>query len=239
MSKALSIIWRGIVDTYNELFSMLGMNVIWFLLTLVVLLVLGIPITLLANVFAPTAGLGFWPLLPLGVLLIVGPNPVAAGLHLYANQLAHDERVEFSMFWQGLRRYWKKSALLCLISVFATFVIVGNIGFYLTRGSQVLTVIGLIFVYLLYFWISVQLYVQPLLIEQDDKSLKTIYRNAAVLAAGSPFVTFILLVVIALFVALGFVLPIIASLLLGSLVVVIANRATVTILEQFRGKRNP
>ena len=237
MSKALTTIWRGIVDTYNELFTLIGMNLVWFALTLIVLVVLGFPVTLIANVFAPAAEIGFWMLLPLTILLIVGPNPAAAGLHHYANRLVHDERVEFSLFWEGLRRYWKKSTLLCLISVAATFILIGNIGFYLTRDNQILTVIGLIFVYLLYFWVSLQLYIQPLLIEQDDKSIKLIYRNAAVLAAGSPLVTFTLLLFIMIFIALGLALPIIATIFLGSLIVMIANRATVTLLEQYRGQR--
>ena len=238
MSKALTIVWRSIVDVYNELFTMLGMNIVWFLLSMLLLVVLGFPVTLIANTFAPEAGLGFWPLLPLTVLLIIGPNPFAAGLHCYASQLVHDERVEFSLFWAGLRTYWKRSTLLCLIGVLATFILMGNIGFYMSRGSQVLTIVGIVFIYLLYFWLSLQIYVQPLLVEQENKSLQLIYRNAAVLAAGSPFVTFVLMIFIGLFVVLGFVLPIIAAILLGALVAVISTRATITLLEQYGGQRD-
>jgi uncharacterized membrane protein YesL len=83
------------------------------------------------------------------------------------------------------------------------------------------------------------LYVQPLLVEQEDKRVLLILRNAAVLAAGSPFVTLIVLLFVGVFVAIGAALPIIAALLLGSLLATIGSRATNVLLDQYRNRQKP
>ena len=49
------------------------------------------------------------------MLLVLGPNPASAGIHLWAHRLVIEERVEMSLFWEGLRQYWRTAALLFLI----------------------------------------------------------------------------------------------------------------------------
>lgn len=236
MTKAFRIVWRSIVDVYSELFSMVGMNLIWLLLSLVVFVPFALPVALATAILAPNADLGLAPLLPLVLLIIIGPNPISAGLHNYANQVAQDERVEFSLFWSGLRKYWLRGLALFAISVFGTIVVIGNLGFYLTSDNQILRVVGIILLYVTYFWLTMQIYLMPLLVEQENKSLKLVFRNAALLAADNPVFTFILFIIIVAISALSFVLPVLVMLITGALVVMIESRATQLLLEKYRGR---
>jgi uncharacterized membrane protein YesL len=238
MTKAFRIVWRSIVDVYGELFSMVGMNLIWVVLSLVVAFVFALPVALASAILAPNADLGLFPFLPLILLVVIGPNPVSAGLHNYASQVAQDERVEFSLFWSGLRKYWLRGLALFAISVLGTIVVVGNVGFYLSSENQILRIIGIILLYVTYFWLTIQIYLMPLLIEQENKSLKLVFRNAALLAADNPFFTLVVFLVIVIFSALSFVLPVLVMLLTGSLVAMIESRATQVLLEKYRGRTN-
>src|SRR5919204_2991780 len=107
--NALRAIWAGIVDGYNELFPIVGMNLLWLLfniplgfigLTVIQL----ITITMAIDEESRQSVALVFSLL-YAVLLVIGPNPAASGIHLWANRLVTEERVEFALFWEGLRTY--------------------------------------------------------------------------------------------------------------------------------------
>jgi len=232
MGRALTITWRGVVDAYNELFPMVGMNLIWFGIN-VVLGVLCLPVVLLLGVMGIPTDLASVVLL---VLMVIAPNPAAAGIHNYANQLIKEEHVEFALVWEGLRRYWARALLLFAISVLGFILLVANAGFYLRSENQILRIVGIIWIYAIYVWLSMQIYMLPLLVEQESKRIWFVVRNAALLALDSPFVTFILLLLILVLTGLSLVVPVFITLISGSLVGVIQHRAVLTLLEKYRVK---
>ena len=92
--KALRAVWAGIVDGYNELFPIVGMNLLWLLFNIplafvglvaiqIITLAMGIdeesrqPVALVFSLLY-------------AVLLVIGPNPAASGMHLWANRLVKD-----------------------------------------------------------------------------------------------------------------------------------------------------
>jgi uncharacterized membrane protein YesL len=245
MGRAIGAVWQGIRDVYDDLFPFVGMNLIWLIPSLalasIFAAILG-SIVLGVGAFgreAPTADLetATYTLSALlgGLMVVIGPNPAGAGFHYYANQKANDQRVEFAVFWEGLRLYWKKALVLFLISIGGVSLLVVNIVFYFTRNDQILGAIGMIFVWVLVIgWLPMQMYAMPLLMEQESKSIKLVVRNSAVLALGNPGFSLVLFVLVVVLTAVSVVIPIIVSLFGGALVAVIEQHAVITLLERYR-----
>jgi uncharacterized membrane protein YesL len=236
--KALRAVWAGIVDGYNELFPIVGMNLLWLLfniplgfLGLVAIQVITIAMGIeeesrqsVALVFS----------LLFAVLLVIGPNPAASGIHLWANRLVKEERVEFALFWEGLRAYLGKSLALFSISVVGLFLLIANALFYLRSDLTPLRIFGIVWLYAIVLWMSMQLYMLPLLVEQDDKRVRLILRNAFFLTMANVVPSLILLVVLTVLVVLSIGLTLLIALLTGSVVALIEARALQLLLERYR-----
>lgn len=229
MKKAIAVVWQSIGDVYNSMFFMIGLNIIWFLLTLIMMVIFS-PFMLLMSAF----GLSYESiLLIMFALLAVVPNPASAGLHHYANRVAEDELADFSHFRDGLKQFWAKSFLLSLIAVGVTVLTLINASFYVRSTSPVLNVIGIFFFYAVYVWISLCVYMQPLLVKQESKKIRHIFRNSALFAFDNPLFTLTLILSLAVMMVLSFVLPIFLVLLTGALFTVIQNRAVLTLLAKY------
>ncbi|MBI2940208.1 MAG: hypothetical protein HYY04_07175 [Chloroflexi bacterium] len=232
--RAFSILWRSIVDFYGEMFPLVGMNILWVILSLPILALFSFTVLPLGSTIAQVSmELAFVPLM---VFVVLAPNPASAGLHYYANQLVKEERVEFELFKEGLRRYWKRAFALTLISLGGFLLILGNIVFYVTRDVWLVQVIGFLFLYVLYLWTSMQLYVMPLLIEQEDKRIRLIYRNAALLAIDNVTASLILTILLLVIAALSVLIPLFVMLVTASLVALVQHRLTLTVLEKYRAR---
>lgn len=239
MITGIRAIWRGIVDTYGDLFPMVGMNALWLLFSLPILFVLLFLVALLLPVLIQDAPLRDTAFALIGIVLatnlVVGPNPAASGIHLWANRLVNDERVEFGLFWDGLREYLKKASILFLISCLGFILLISNAVFYLQQQNGALQLFGLIWVYLILFWLCVQLYMLPLLIEQHDKRIKVVLRNSVVLALGNIFPSMTIVIFALIFLVLSAVLVLLIATITGSLTVMIAARVLSILLERHRG----
>src|SRR5207248_6633278 len=124
MTNPFAVLWRSAANVYDELFPMVGMNLLWLLLSLPVVLVVWALFTLL-HVPSDLA------ILLALVLALFGPNPAFLSIHRFANQLVKEERVEFELFWTGLRTYWRRGLVLLAISVAVIALLGVNIIFYL------------------------------------------------------------------------------------------------------------
>jgi uncharacterized membrane protein YesL len=236
--KALRAIWAGILDGYNELFPIVGMNLLWLIfniplgfLGLVVIQVITIAMGVEEDARQSVA-LVFS--LVYALLLVIGPNPVAAGIHLWANRLVKEERVEFSLFWEGLRTYLGRALALFAIAAVGLFLLIANALFYLRSDLTALRIFGIIWLYAIVLWLAMQMYALPLLIEQDDKRLRLVLRNALFLTMSNVLPSLILLVVLAVLVVLSIGLTLLIALLTGSVVALIETRALQLLLERYR-----
>lgn len=203
---------------------MVAMNLLWFVLSIPSLVVLTVIVSAIGHSLTFGFGIAF--------LLMIGPNPASAGIQVYARQLIREERVEFGLFWQGLRDYWKKSAILMLVSVAGATMLAINIGFYAALPGA-LKYVAILWLYGLYFWLSIQLFVQGLLVEQENKSLKLIYRNALILAIDSPVTTLIFFVILTAFSILSVGISLLVALIAGAVIAIAEMRLVHTYLEKF------
>jgi len=238
VARGFKAVWLGIVDAYNELFPIVGMNLLW--------LVLNIPLTLIGLIVVQVASqamnvpdeakqsfaLLFSVLLAL--LLVLGPNPAASGIHLWANRLVNEERVEFSLFWEGFRAYWRPALLLWLISGLGTVLLVANALFYLNMDVAIVKVIGVIFLYAIVLWLAMQMYMMPLLIEQEDKRVRLVLRNAFFLTMAHIIPTLVIFVVLTVLVLVSVAITLLVALLTASVVALVMARALQILLERYR-----
>lgn len=163
----------------------------WWTLALanLVAVILSLPL-LLGVVFVATATHSI--AVPTGILvLVLGvlPNPMAAGMQFLAFELAHREGIFLSEQWAGLRTFGPLALRLWALSLTGSAIILGNVAIYTHWTGPVAIALRFIWLYVLLIWVSMHLYVYPLLMEQQVKSTFLVYRNAFVIAMSRPVFT--------------------------------------------------
>lgn len=202
MGSAFKTIGRSFRDWWDEMFLMVGVNLMWALLALPV-------VTLF---------------------------PASMGAAYLTYEKVHGRRVEFELFWKGFRSMFGKSWALGAINTVVTVLILVNILFYLQQPSW-LFYLTIIWLYVLLIWMGIIVYVFPLAIEQDDKSIKLIYRNAALLALGRPVFTLIIALVQIILLAASIVLSPLLLLVYIPLSNLISNHALMVSLQEVEERR--
>jgi len=168
-----------------------------------------------------------WGLLALALVTLF---PGSMGAYYLTREKALGHRVEFDLFWQGFRQYFGKAWALGGINLLVTLLLFFNIWFY-SQMPNLLVYLTLIWIYILIIWLGVLLYVFPMALAQQDKSLKLIYRNAALLAASRPLFTLVLGVLSLLLLALSIGVPPLLLLVYIPLSGLVGNHATISSLE--------
>src|SRR5439155_1595719 len=64
--------------------------------------------------------------------LVAIPNPGSAGVYTIAMYIVNGETPEFSVFWQSVRRWWKRTLVLYLIGVAVITGLIFNTIFYMS-----------------------------------------------------------------------------------------------------------
>jgi hypothetical protein len=231
MKRVIQVAWFAIRAVYDEMFPLVGMGVIWFLASVAA------PYGLFAltSLISPVAGLIG---LLLGVLILV--PPLTGGLYSVAVEIAHERRVEFGYFWQGIRSYARLSWALGAIVVASGVILAVDVIFYLSSDNVVFAAIGFLGLWALLFWIAVQIYLFPLMIvitheekHQEKKPIKLILKNASLLTLAYPFFALGILIVSLLATALSVaLLLILLATIWMPFVAVLYSRATVSSLRE-------
>jgi len=218
MRTALRIYWWALQNTYEELFTLAGINLAWWGIGL------GLPIG--------ASYLG-QPLLAAILFLFLAPPPTA-GVFYCANFMAHDKPISFGLFWEGTKKFILKSWAWGWLDILVPIILVTNIWFYgRWEGTWVIWVQALFFSMLLY-WCIVQVYVFPMLLELKETKLLLAVRNAFFLALSNPLAALLLALLTAATVVLSLVLVLPAVFVGTGLVALIANRAVVELLGNYR-----
>ncbi len=208
---------------------MVGMNLVWVVASVPVVFVLTILLMAMGidNVWAFSIALMFG---------VIGPNPAAVGIHNFANQLVKEERVEFSLFWSGLRSYWRRATVLTGIGAGGLGLLGVNLYFYWVNTAPPIRYIAVLWVYAIIFWSTMILFFNPLLIEQEDKSLKLILRNAFLLALDNFFPTLAIFIILLVLSAISIGVTLLVALVGGAFAADLATRMTLTYLDKYRAR---
>jgi len=138
-----------------------------------------------------------WFLLTLPILTAPG---ALAGLFYAINKLTKNESVNAHTFFEGFQKFFWVSWRLTLLNIVVFFLAYLNFLFYQDRQESINKwpigiVLGLVFV-----WVVLQLYILPLLIEQDSNQLFASVRSSIVLLLRHPGPTYITAAILFLFV---------------------------------------
>ncbi len=169
-----------------------------------------ISITLVSSLTALAADLPFllvlaivtvdvqsYAVIPACILLFLGilPYPGSAAGQVIARELATADLVVTSDAWRGFDGNWRLALRTWLVGAVVTIVLIANVTFYthLASGPGSLSVPGLILsivaIMALSVWITIHLYVYPLLLVMEPGNLLLVYRNALLLLVMYPVST--------------------------------------------------
>jgi uncharacterized membrane protein YesL len=221
------LLWKSVREVYDNLFPLVGMNLLWLVLSVPLLVVVsGILLVFrLDNTAAITASILFATL---------GPNPASIGIHRYANGLVHEQIIDFSLYWSGLRQYWRRCLVLALIGVVGSGILGVNLYFYLTADSQLLHIFAILWLYAIVLWAMMLLYMGPLLVEQENKGIFLIVKNSFLLALDNLPTSFVILVVMIAICLVSIPIALLLALVTSSFVAMVETQAVFAYLEKYR-----
>jgi uncharacterized membrane protein YesL len=176
-----------------------------------------------------------WFLLCLPIVTI---PPATAGMLYLTNQVAHHKTVEFSMFFQGFKKFFWKSWLLALINIMVAILFYSNYTFYGRYNAQWAAIVRGLFVGLAALWLLIQMYVFPMLLEQEKPRLLLALRNAAYMTFASPIISLVIGIcaVVLMAISVGLALPL--ALAMMAVIGLVGNHAVLALLLHF-GIRKP
>lgn len=196
MIAAASVLRWAVVGLYDESVLFLKVDAVWFLLSLP----LGLPILLLLVGMLPVGpdGRGDWliPGLLTGLTLLLVPNPASLGVYRVAAIVDRQESPPWREFWQVTRQNLGFGLTLFGIGLAGLVLGLFNLGFYWSLAGSPLQVVSIVWIYLLLFWLGLQLYLGPLAILVGERRLLQLYRRAAMLVLGQPLYTLTFLLAI-------------------------------------------
>jgi hypothetical protein len=202
ITEAMSVFWQTLKDTWEELFQLAIVNLVWLFTSLTIVL---FPVSL-------------------------------SGVYYVANRVAHGKTFGFGHFIEGVKKFWWRSLLWFLANILMVVLIYTNLVFYPNafQGAWWSVALGGFWIALFAFWLTMQLYFWPLLIEQETPQMLLAWRNSAYLVLANPFyalfmISFTLLLVV---VSVALTLPL---LFVGmSIVALLGNNAVLTLLVKFK-----
>ncbi len=197
--EAMSVFWQTLKDTWEELFQLAIVNLVWLFSALTII---GLPVT-------------------------------TAGMYYVTNRVAHGKTFHFADFVDGIKLFWWRSLLWFLANVVFILLIIVNLQFYASFQATWSVFVNGLWLAILVFWLAMQVYFWPLLIEQEHPKMLLAWRNCAYLILANPFYAFFVvsfsIVLFGLSVALTLPLVFVGMALLG----LMGNNAALTLLEKF------
>jgi hypothetical protein len=218
--RALNVTWFALRATYGELFPLTGMGFIWFLAAV------GLPLGV-AGLTAQT--LPWQASMALTALSLILAPPVTAALYHVAWYLAHERRIEFVYFWHGFKEYfgwsWKVSGVMLVVGA----ILVADVLFFYRPEGGTFALVGLIIMlWVLAFWLAIQVYLFPLMIALEEKKLGRIFKNSAQLVIVFPLFCLLIVLIALLSTALSVVLILLLVSIWMPFIAILFSRAFVS-----------
>jgi uncharacterized membrane protein YesL len=183
------------------------------------------------------------PLITLNVLWFICSLPIVtlipstAALFYATYRIAHGKSADRQTFFEGFRRYFWSSWLWGLLNGVVVAGLVANELFYTRTDSEGLVGLRGVFIALGIFWLGIQVYTFPLMLEQEQPNLRLAIRNSLVIFLKRPVHTVGWAVLIGgLTVASTLMIWPVWMFFTASVCAWLANRATLTAIGQITGQ---
>jgi len=220
--RAFLVAWRSLVSFYNEMFLLMGVNLLWWLT---------------GGFLIGAAVFLAWPMLQLGgpwwlaPLIAIPAGPATAALANVTHRAARDLRVDRSFFTDGLREYWRKALGLAALLAAGDVLFFLNILFYANRPEPLLAILALPFAVLLAYWLAVQIYAFPVLVGMKEPAVLPALKIAAMMAFANPLFSALIIVIAGLLTGLSAVLAILLLIAWPGIVIMLGAHALKLVVE--------
>jgi uncharacterized membrane protein YesL len=209
--SAFRTVWAALVGLYEETLVLLVGNLAALALNLPIGLVVFVLITLASIFFGlPIVGIAedaspSWLLVAIAWLMTLMPTPGNIALAGLSRTAAGPDAPSFAIFKATLRARWRLALRSTLVSIVVLLALIGNVLFYASVGGW-LRFASILWLYGTLFWLSLHIYLAPLVVHVAEPSLPNLYKRAAFIALGHPaYSTLLLLVMLAVsFIAVVF-----------------------------------
>lgn len=171
------------------------------------------------------------------LLGVLPAGPATAGLYAVAFRVTDGRASKLSDYFAGLRQHARIGIILTALAVGGLLVALFNLGFYLSVNNLFGGVMLGLWLYLLLFWLGLTLYAFPLAFLQEQPNLRTIARNAFLMAVGRPVFTALTLLLMGVILLISFLLVAPIALFTTAFFAVWATRATRTLIDDARRRR--
>ena len=219
--------WRAVRELFDEMFILFITNLLWGLINLPLIFCI-----ILAVMSASTL------MLALALLVaLVSFGPANAGLLTIAQRVADGRTSSWRDFIAGMRSYARLSWKVYGLWVVGLGLILFNLQFYNMNGSSLAALLSVVFLYLLLVWFGLLIYLGPLMLLQEDKRVRTIARNAALMVFGRPLFTLGTLVLMIVITITSIWLPILAFAISFAFLGLWGFRATLTLIAEAEARQ--
>jgi hypothetical protein len=190
---AFRTLWLALVSFYDETFVLVTGN----LAALACNLPIGLALFLIALPFVGSdEGSAQWLAVTIAWLVPFLPTPGNVALAGLTRVAAGPDVPRFADFRGGLRAHWRLALRCSSVSLIVTVVLVANVFFYAVLGSGWLRLASILALYGTLFWLSLHLYLVPLLVHVAEPRLLDLYRRSAFVALGHPGYSIVLLLAV-------------------------------------------
>jgi uncharacterized membrane protein YesL len=191
---ALRTLWKALVGLYEETLVLVLGNLAAAALNLpfaLALFFIGLP-------FAGTSdgSVAQWLLVTIAWLLLFLPTPGNVALNGLTLVAAGQDAPRFHHFRTSLLTHWRLALRCFLLSLVVLVALIANVYFYGVLSSGWLRFFSIVWLYGALFWLSLHLYLVPLLVYVSEPRMLDLYRRAAFIALGHPIYTIMLVVVL-------------------------------------------
>jgi hypothetical protein len=165
--------------------------------------------------------------------VILGP-PLTFGIHYVQSEYVRGENPGLRGMWEGARIYFIKSWQWMLTNLILLFILFASVDAYRLIEAGWASIARALTIAIGVVWVIIQFYAVPLLMAQEQKSLRLAWRNALMMTLASPGYLLVLFVFLALFGVISALL--IFPVILGytTLLSLLANQAVRDRLAAFR-----
>jgi uncharacterized membrane protein YesL len=198
--SAFRTVWAALVGLYEETLVLLVGNLAALALNLPIGLLVFVLITLASIFFGlPIVGTAedaspSWLLVTIAWLMTLMPTPGNVALAGLTRVAAGPDAPSFAIFRATLRARWRIALRATLVSIVVLLALIANVLFYASLGGW-LRFASILWLYGTLFWLSLHIYLAPLVVHVAEPRLPNLYKRAAFIALGHPGYSMLLLLV--------------------------------------------
>jgi hypothetical protein len=215
MGEALRVIKYSLRDFWDEFVILVVLNMLWGLAAALPILAV-LVLSGLDQIWALVAG-----------LFLLLPLPIVSGaLCFVANQISRGKAAGWGTFAAGIRRYWVKSLVVAGVNLVVLVLLLTNLQFYGQMQSTWSNFAVAIWLVLGLYWLLVQVFWFPMILELENEKILLALRNALAMVLVTPGFSLTLGIALLVLGLLCVVLTVPVILFMASFFLLIANHAT-------------